>query len=287
MQHIPGPKNIADSLSRLTQKGAKLESGRNVAEEYVRFVAQTAAPHTVPIKELEQESAEDEELTDVRQRIQANDWNDGPSGMKAVRMELTIPGKVVLRGTRIVVPRKLRRRIMELAHEGHQGIVKTKVRLRSKVWWPGLDKDVENLCRRCHDCQVLGMPSPPEPVKPTELPTEPWVDVAADLMGPIPTGKYFFVIVDYFSRYVETKIMKWVTSKKIIAALQEIFSRNGIPCSLRTDNGPQFVSQEFEDYMRELGIEHRRTAPLWPQVNGEVERQNRHLIKAMKIANSK
>ena len=103
---------------------------------------------------------------------------------------------------------------MELAHEGHQGIVKTKVRLRSKVWWPGLDKDVENLCRRCHDCQVLGMPSPPEPVKPTELPTEPWVDVAADLMGPIPTGEYFFVIVDYFSRYVETKIMKWVTSKK-------------------------------------------------------------------------
>ena len=40
-------------------------------------------------------------------------------------------------------------------------------------------------------------------------------------------------------------------------------------------------------YMKENGIEHRTVTPLWPQANGEIERQNRTLLKAMKIAYSK
>ncbi|KAI8517593.1 hypothetical protein Bbelb_036100 [Branchiostoma belcheri] len=78
--------------------------------------------------------------------------------------------------------------------------------------------------------------------------------------------------------------MKTTTSKKIIEALDPIFARFGNPSTLRTDNGPQFVSTEFTEYLREQGIEHRRTTPLWPQANGEVERQNRTLLKSIKIA---
>ena len=45
------------------------------------------------------------------------------------------------------MPRLLRDRVVQLEHEGHQGIVKTKYRLRSKVWWPGMDKDVETFVK--------------------------------------------------------------------------------------------------------------------------------------------
>ena len=88
----------------------------------------------IPIKEIERKSAEDSELTEVRHCIRTNDWDKGPSSYKAVRNELTLLGKLVLRGTRIVMPKQLRKSTLELAQEGHMGIVKTKIRLRSKVW---------------------------------------------------------------------------------------------------------------------------------------------------------
>ena len=78
--------------------------------------------------------------------------------------------------------------------------------------------------------------------------------------------------------------MKSVTSRKIIDTLEIMFSTHEIPNSLKTDNGPQFVSDEIEKYFQDNDIEHRTSTPLWPQANGEVERQNRSLLKVMRIA---
>ena len=64
-----------------------------------------------------------------------------------------------------------------------------------------------------------------------------------------------------------------------------MFARFGVPFSLRTNNGPQFVSEEFESFLQAHGVAHRRTTPLWPQANGKVERQNRSLPKSLQIAN--
>ena len=63
-----------------------------------------------------------------------------------VSSELCVIGHLILRGTRIIMPAKLRPRTIALAHEGHFGVVGTKQRLRTKVWWPGLDKEVEKYC---------------------------------------------------------------------------------------------------------------------------------------------
>ena len=49
----------------------------------------------------------------------------------------------------------------------------------------------------------------------------------------------------------------------------------------------QTVSKEIEDYLEEMDIEHRHTTPLWPRADGEVERQNRSLVKAIKAAHEK
>ena len=57
-----------------------------------------------------------------------------------------------------------------LAHEGHQGMVRTKTRLREKVWWPGMDKQVEEVVRDCHSCQLVGPPAKPEPAESTKPP---------------------------------------------------------------------------------------------------------------------
>ena len=159
--------------------------------------------------------------------------------------------------------------------------MKTKYRLRSKVWWPGMDKDVENLCKICHGCQVTSSCDPPDPMSRVLPPSAPWQDCAADLQETI------LVVVDYYSRFLEVAILQSTTSAKIIEAeaIAPMFARFGVPFSLRTDNGPQFVSEEFESFLQAHGVTHRRTTPLWPQTNGEVERQNRSLLKSLQIAN--
>ena len=63
-----------------------------------------------------------------------------------------------------------------------------------------------------------------------------------------------------------------------------IFTRYGYPFSLKSDNAPQFVAEEFENFLATHGIQHRKSPPLWPQANDEVERQNRTLLKSLKVA---
>ena len=78
--------------------------------------------------------------------------------------------------------------------------------------------------------------------------------------------------------------MRSTSSTRIIESLKPIFVRFGVTHTLKTDNGPQLVSEEFETFLAGNGIEHRTTPSLWPQANGEVERQNRTLMKAVQIA---
>ena len=118
----------------------------------------------------------------------------------------------------------------------------------------------------------------------TELPSAPWQHLAADLLGPLPSGDHVFVVVGYYSRFFEMEYAKSTTSEKIVSMLFKIFVTHGLPLSLRTENGSQFVSDYFKKYLEENGIEHRRTTLLWPQANGEIERQNRSILKCLRIA---
>ena len=214
-----------------------------------------------------------------RQSIESGNW-DSPrcAGFKTVRDELCSVGNIVLRGTRIVVLRKLRPRVIELGHEGHQGILKMKQRLRTKVWWPGIDKEAEKFCKTCHGCQVLSRPVNPEPLQVTELPQGPWQDIAIDFMGPLPSGEYVLSATDYYSRYVKMTIVKKNTAKVAIKSLENMFATHGLPWTVTSDNGLHFVAEIFESFLQENGIEHRKITPLRPQANGEIERQNRSLL---------
>lgn len=89
----------------------------------------------------------------------------------------------MLRGTRIVIPEKLRERILELAHEGHPGMTKIKQRLRAKIRWPKMDEQIDRFVKKCVGCTMIGAPAALEPMKRYELPREPWQHLAMDYMG--------------------------------------------------------------------------------------------------------
>jgi hypothetical protein len=93
-----------------------------------------------------------------------------------VRDELTINEQlgIILRGTRIIMPCSLRERAIRLAHEGHQGLAKTKQLIREKIWFPRIDKEVETLIRGCIPCQANGTANHPAQLKMTELHPKAW-----------------------------------------------------------------------------------------------------------------
>lgn len=181
------------------------------------------------------------------------------------------------------MPERLQNRTIQLAHEGHPGMTKMKQRLRAKVWWPKIDAAAENCVKKCHGCTMVSAPPPPEPIKRTLLPNEPWKHIAIDFMGPLPSNDNLLVVVDYFSRFVEVEIMKKIDSGETIKRLRTMFARFGFPESITADNGRQFVSDEFKKYCQENNTKLISTTPYWPQMNGEVERQNRSILKQLII----
>jgi hypothetical protein len=170
----------ADALSRLVREN-KEETEMNDDDEYVKFIAYSATPIALKTKDIERESNCDESMMAVRHCIETRNWDECPNGYKPIRNELCVVGKLVLRGCRIVIPDSLRDQVVRLGHEGHQGIVKTKQRLRTNVWWPKMDNDVDKVCKSCYGCQLVAQPSPPEPMKRSELPSLPWQHTAGDL----------------------------------------------------------------------------------------------------------
>ena len=116
------------------------------------------------------------------------------------------------------------------------------------------------------------------PLQPTPLPRGPWAKGAVDLVGPID-GKCILTYIDYYSSYPEACVLKEITSREVIKALTDIFARFGFPKEIVSDNGKQFVSEEFEAFLKSRGIKHVRVSPYYARSNGKLERFHRCLKK--------
>ena len=255
------------------------------SDEYVKFVARESTPVAMTTREIERVSDHDPELIAVRECLLNGKWDKLTyKEYLPVRSELSAIGKLVLRGTRIVIPKALRERCLILGHDGHSGIVSMKRRLRTVVYWPGMDKEIENICKTCFGCQMVSQPSKPEPMMRTELPSGPWEHLSGDLLGPLPDGNYVFVLVELYSRFFEIAIMKNIAAENITKAMWKMFVMHGLPLLIQTDNASIFQSQHFRNFMKETGIYHRRVSPYWNPAQGQVERENRSILKRIKIA---
>lgn len=278
-----GKSNIADPLSRLSRP-ADIEEFDPDSDVYIRNVIEHTA---VDIDEVEVASANDPEMQALRECVGKGVWNYANDLLKpyhAFRAELGTVGDLIVRGSKLVIPKSLRQRLLELGHEGHPGRTKMQQRLRCSCWWPGMDEAIVRMVETCSGCRLVSQPSRPEPMMRRALPDKPWVDVAIDFLGPLPSGDYLLVIIDYFSRYKEIEILRKITASETADRLERIFVRLGYPRTITLDNGRQFVSTFFDQYCKQRGIVLNKTTPYWPQENGLVERQNRSLVKRLKIS---
>ena len=286
IRHRPGIGNPADYLSR--QPVFSHDSQKDDVEDYVNYLFNASIPKSITHDEIVKATDEDEVLQELIRRVRGAKFNlikRKSSMFDHVFHELSVTNEnMVMRQHLIVIPSSLQSKIVDIAHDGHQGITKTKELLRTKVWFPRLDKLVEQKIDSCQACQINHPRVLYEPLKMSNMPNGPWEQVDIDFYGPTPSNTDLLVLVDQYSRYA---LVKEVTSKKaeyVIPILHEIWSTFGIPVVLKSDNGPPFTSIEFSNMCKFFGIKHQLITPYWPRANGEVERFNRNLTKVMKNA---
>ena len=277
--------NPADFISRHPDQATPLPD--NIAENYVNYLCNNIIPKAMTLSDVKSETKNDSTLQKLQRAIQTNHWSDPEiQSYINVKDELSVCDDLILRGTRLVLPKSLRHQAIELAHTSHQGIVKTKRLLREKVWFPTIHRMVQERIKNCIPCQAAtqGTMPKPEPLEMTPLPKAPWSEIAIDFVGPFPSGEVLLVVIDEFSRFPEVEILHSTTANAVIPKLDGIFSRQGIPKVVKSDNCPPFNSNEFANFANFLGFEHRKVTPYWPQANGEVERFMRTLEKAIRTA---
>ena len=149
-------------------------------------------------------------------------------------------------------------------------MTRMKTLMRSYVYWPGMDKDIENMVKSCKNCTSIAK-APPIKFNPWPKTDKPWGRLHIDYAGPIK-GTYFFVIVDSFTKWPEVFKCKTPTTKTTIKVLQELFARFGLLETIVSDNGIPFASKEFENFCKLPSIIHLKSAPNHPRSNGLVER---------------
>ncbi|MCP4352032.1 MAG: transposase family protein, partial [Desulfobacterales bacterium] len=116
-------------------------------------------------------------------------------------------------------------------------------------------------------------------------PDAPWTELSLDITGPFasaPYNKRFIVVLqDYFSKYPVVLLTDKITSKVIIRWMKRVFSLFGNPLKICSDNGPQFVSMEFAEFLMNRNITHDKSPVYHPQANGLVEVFNRYLKRGV------
>ena len=153
--------------------------------------------------------------------------------------------------------------------------------------WPGVAKDVKELCASCPICQKDGPAvTTKAPLHPLPVMKEPFARVAMDVFGPLSrtkTGnKYILVLMDYSTKWPEAFALRNVTTETVVNCLVEVTARIGVPEKLLSDNGSNFISKVMQQYCKVTGIKQIRTYPYHPQTDGMVERFNSTLKRLLR-----
>ncbi|KAG5867285.1 hypothetical protein JTB14_012977 [Gonioctena quinquepunctata] len=178
--------------------------------------------------------------------------------------ELSIDG-ILLRGDRLMIPSELCT-ILEKFHVGHQGITKNRRPAQRKMWWPGISNDIESRRQICPIC-IQHSSNHNEPLIPVKSSDYPW-------------QKWYLVITDQHSRFLEIGRVHRIRSFEIIEFSKSVFAKHSIPQIVCSDSGTKFPStgtSEFQPSAKQWGFPISAGSPQFHQVNRAAE-------AAMKVA---
>ena len=144
-------------------------------------------------------------------------------------------------------------------------------------------KKVIGQCRTCRECKPVFF-KPPKSNKLIKS-NKPFERLSIVIVGPkqisSSQNRFFLSVIDEYSRFPFAFPLYQVTSSSIINCLKSIFSVFGVPQFIHSDRGTQFMSTEFRNFCQMSGISISRTTPYHPNGNGQCEKYNGVISKAI------
>lgn len=276
IRHTKGESNImADYCSRMPNPDVQPTKKELAICKIVDHLRESNIKDLCLSEEsIKKATKKDPILREVYQRLKTGWKATEPSEIKPYyrkRQELSLEEKMIMWEGRIVMPHALREATLKYLHLGHPGTTAMRALARFYVWWPSLDEDVDAFVKRCHTCQENRPNHAELPVFSWSIPDKVWERLHIDFAGPFE-GKYWLVLCDALSKWIEVRPMETITTSRLTAELDTIFCTFGLPEIIVSDNGPQFTSHEFQEYCSHKCITHITSAPYHPRTNGLAER---------------
>ena len=253
------------------------------------LVVNKSAVADVTPAELKKQQQDDDTLARARESAAESEWMAvGQHHFRFIYKKGILYREFKMEGEvkkQVCVPSGLRAEVMRVAHDtpmaGHLAAQRTRERLWNDFYWPRMSADVRMYCQSCDKCQRLCPRTRVQKAPMQKLPLvgEPFARVGVDLVGPmVPASrdghKYILVMVDYATRYPDARALKNIDTVTVAEALMDMWSQVGVPRSVLSDRGTQFMSEVMKEVHRLLSIEGKSTSPYHAQCNGLVERFN-------------
>ncbi|XP_058057020.1 uncharacterized protein K02A2.6-like isoform X2 [Anopheles bellator] len=227
-EHIAGSQNIADAPSRLVGQrevphfGSEREPHELFSVEAdVELIGRQRLALTA--KQIKEESDKDETLQLVMKWTgREGKWPEEIGRFWPFAKELYVRDGMLLKQEKLVLPATLSKRALSIAHRSHPGITTMKNVLRSGLWWPGMDREIELFVRSCQECQLITAGGIPAHIETTELPENPWDFVAMDISTVSEKWKAL-VLTDYYSRFLVVSPIGGADSEAVKQVLDRVF----------------------------------------------------------------
>ena len=190
------------------------------------------------------------------------------------RDELSVKNGIIYKGAQVMVPHSMQKDMLRKIHANRFGGESNILMAREVLFWSGMRKSIQDMCDACSTCPQYGHSAPKEPMKSLPIPTGPWQIIRQDLCE-----QRYLVTVCHFSDWIEVDKLEDTLSSTVIDKTKAHFARYGVPAICHTDDGPQFISEDYRKFSVEYGFGHTTSSHYHPKGNGRAE-------AAVKVAES-
>ena len=250
--------HISDALSRLSDHNTKKGNTQEVKGLNVKICEVCPVKSNITIDQVKHETAEDPELQQLIKYIiqgwptKQQDYMAQLKGYHTFKEEMSVIDGLIFKGERLVMPRSLRSKALDVIHRSHMGISKTLDRAKGCFYWSEISKDIEHICSTCEACLKESKRQTKEPKGQVQDISEAWESLATDIFE--YKGKFYLIVSCRFSGYIVVRQMPNHSTKETIQQFQSIFAELGIPRYIHCDRGANYTSIEFQRFMEGLSV---------------------------------
>ncbi|KAG7461583.1 hypothetical protein MATL_G00192640 [Megalops atlanticus] len=190
----------------------------------------------------------------------------------------------------VVMSNEEKERVLRECHDnpaigGHQGRKRTQKKVKSAYYWSTITRDTKQWVEECPKCQMNDTIKTEAPVLHPIAVSEPWSVLGMDLIEPLPTTpsgyKYALTMTDLFTKWVIAEPLRNKSAADVATAVVNKLFDFGLVDKIITDQGREFVNEVNKGIFNTLGVKQCISSAYHPQTNGQDERTNQTLKRAL------